>query len=177
LQETRRLPTWAELYRDHFDFVYRVAKRLEPRLDPEDVAQEVFLVVSRKLDTYDYESARPTSWLYGITMNVVRGMRRRLFLQLRWRADESEAEKIAARSLEPAEVRQAYDIANEILRKMSPQKRDVFVLAEFEGLSCAEIAAIVGTKEQTVWSRLFYARQDFSQRLAARDAVGKGAAS
>jgi RNA polymerase sigma-70 factor (ECF subfamily) len=161
-------PALAELYRDHFDFVFRLALRLEPKLDPEDVAQEVFLVVARKLDTYDHRSAQPTAWLYGITFNVVRGMRRQLFFHLRRRADEAMAENVPMRSTEPAELREAWDLANEILRKMSAQKRDVFVLAELEGLACAEIAAIVGAKEQTVWSRLFYARQEFSKRLAAR---------
>jgi RNA polymerase sigma-70 factor (ECF subfamily) len=178
LHEVSRQPTLAELYRDHFDFVFRVAQRLDSRLDAEDVAQEVFLVAGRKLDTYDHRSANPTTWLYGITFNIVRSMRRRLFLQLRRRADPAEAEKVPARATDPAELREAWALANEILSKMSARKRDVFVLAELEGLSCAEIAAVVGTKEQTVWSRLFYAREEFSRRLAFRqNAAKKGARS
>jgi RNA polymerase sigma-70 factor (ECF subfamily) len=173
--EARR-PTLAELYRDHFDFVFRIALRLDSRLDPEDVAQEVFLVVARKLDSFAYETAHPTTWLYGITHNIVRGMRRRLFYQLRRHVSEAEAERVPVRSTDAAELRDAYDQASEILSKMSTRKRDVFVLAEFEGLSCAEIAAVVGTKEQTVWSRLFYARQEFSRRLASRQQRERGAA-
>src|SRR5947207_4439726 len=66
-----------DVYRDHFDFVYRQAARLGgPVIDAEDAAQEVFMVVARKLDTFD-ASSLVTTWLYGITLNVVRSLRRR----------------------------------------------------------------------------------------------------
>ena len=45
---------------------------------------------------------------------------------------------------------------------------EVFILAEFEGLSCDEIAVIVGTRAETVWSRLHYARTEFSARVDKR---------
>ena len=46
-------------------------------------------------------------------------------------------------------------------------EREVFILAELEELSPEEIAAIVGAKVETVWSRLHYARADF-ERLARK---------
>ena len=49
----------------------------------------------------------------------------------------------------------------------------VFILAEFEGLSCEEIAAMTGTREQTVWSRLHYARKEFAERLDKRQKAGQ----
>jgi RNA polymerase sigma-70 factor (ECF subfamily) len=160
----------AEIYRDHFDFVYRVAKRLGggSRLDAEDVAQEVFVVVSRRFDTYDAGSAQVTSWLYGITFNVVRALRRRLRIELTHRADEADARQVAVVSLETAELQEAWRVADEILSTMPQKKRDVFVLAEFEGLTCGEIGRIVGAPEETVWSRLHYARRDFARKLALR---------
>lgn len=159
----------AEIYRDHFDFVYRVAKRLGgARLDAEDVAQEVFVVVSRRLDSYDAASAQVTSWLYGITFNVVRALRRRLRIELDHRADEAEGRDVPVVSLETAELQEAWRVASEVLTAMAPKKRDVFVLAEFEGLTCGEIGRIVGAPEETIWSRLHYARRDFSRKLALR---------
>src|SRR5438045_9516522 len=69
------------VYRDHFEFVYRKAARLGgPGFDAEDASQEVFLIVARKLHTYDGTSL-VTTWLYGITFNVVRALRRRLRLR------------------------------------------------------------------------------------------------
>ncbi len=161
--------TLEEVYRDHFDFVFRIARRMgaSNRLDAEDVVQEVFLVVSRRLDSYDSRSAQITSWLYSITFNVVRARGRRRRLELLYRADLSDADSIAADTVNSAEVRDAWRVANRVLASMSPKKRDVFILAELEGLSCAEIAGIVGTREETVWSRLHYARKEFGEKLAA----------
>jgi RNA polymerase sigma-70 factor (ECF subfamily) len=157
------------VYQAHFHFVAHLAARLGgPQLDAEDAAQEVFLVVSRKLDTFD-GSSRVTTWLYGITLNVVRSMRRRLRIR-RWfeREEQARASDVPLRSVDRVEVIEAHRIAYEILDRMSAKKREVFILAEFEDLSCDEIAGIVGTKTETVWSRLHYARQEFSRRLAAR---------
>jgi RNA polymerase sigma-70 factor, ECF subfamily len=161
-------PSLEAVYREHFEFVYRVAKRLGGwRLDAEDVTQQVFLVVERRLASFD-ATAQLTTWLYGITFNVVRAMRRRLRLELLYRADEAEAAHVPIVSLDRAELDDAARIAESILQTMAAKKRDVFILAEFEGLSCAEIATIVGTKEQTVWSRLHYARREFTAKLAQR---------
>jgi RNA polymerase sigma-70 factor (ECF subfamily) len=157
--------TLEQLYRDHFDFVYRIARRLGgDALHPEEIAQDVFLVVSRKLATYQ-PAVQVTTWLYGITLNVVRSRRRRARLEALYRTNEEAGHVVALRSVDSAEVAAAWRIASSILVRLSPKKRDVFVLGELEGLSCAEIAAIVGTNEATVWSRLHYARKEFETHL------------
>ncbi len=99
-----------DVYREHFDFVYRMAARLgHLAVDPEDVAQEVFLIVARKLDTYDGSSC-VTTWLYGITLNVVRSMRRHARLR-RWfeRTDRPSAD-VAVQSVDRVEVIEAHRI-------------------------------------------------------------------
>jgi RNA polymerase sigma-70 factor (ECF subfamily) len=161
------------LYREHFDFVYRMAARMGgPSIDAEDVAQEVFLIVARKLDTFD-GSSLVTTWLYGITLNVVRGLRRRFRIRALFER-ETKAPEPALQSVDRAEVVEAHRIAYQILDKINPKKREAFVLAEFEGLSCEEIGRIVGAPTETVWSRLHYARKEFEQRLKARQAKEKG---
>jgi RNA polymerase sigma-70 factor (ECF subfamily) len=162
--------TLEEVYRDHFDFVYRQAARLGgPGVDAEDAAQEVFLIVGRKLHTFDSTSL-VTTWLYGITLNVVRSLRRRSRIRRLFELGQ-EREKVEApvRSIDRAEVADAHRIAYEILDKIAPKKREAFILAEFEDLSCEEIAVITETKTETVWSRLHYARKEFAERLAARN--------
>ena len=165
--------TLEAVYRENFDFVYRKAARLGgPGLDADDAAQEVFLVVARKLHTYD-GSSLVTTWLYGITHNVVRAMRRRLRVRRLFEHDEDAAVDVPVRSVDRVEVMQAHRIAYEILEKLAPKKREVFILAEFEDLTCEEIAQLVGAKTETVWSRLHYARQEFSKRLENRQRGGR----
>jgi RNA polymerase sigma-70 factor (ECF subfamily) len=170
-QKTAVVPpplTLEEVYRDHFEFVFRKATRLGgPGFDAEDATQEVFLIVARKLHTYD-GSSLVTTWLYGITFNVVRAMRRRLKLRRLFERAAEEMPDAPVRSLDRVELLQAHKIAYEILDKLAPKKREAFILAEFEGLSCEEIGNLVGTKTETIWSRLHYARQEFSTRLEAR---------
>jgi RNA polymerase sigma-70 factor (ECF subfamily) len=157
-----------DVYRAHFDFVHRKAARLGgPGIDAEDVAQEVFMVVARRLDTYD-GTCEVTTWLYGITFNVVRGMRRRLRIRRLWESEAAEAPPPPLESIDRAEVRQAHRIAYDILDRIGGKKREVFILAELEGLTSTEIAALVGASPDTVMSRLHYARKEFAERLAKR---------
>ena len=53
------------------------------------------------------------------------------------------------------------------LMKIHPKKRIVFVLHELEGLSGREISEVLGIKEPTVHSRLFYARRELMRALEA----------
>ena len=156
------------LYRDHFDFVCRVARRLAgPMLSAEDVAQEVFLVVARRLASFE-PLAQTTTWLYGITLNVVRTMRRRRLLELSYRADEGEALEVPFEMHDAVELREAWETMRDVLHAMTPRKREVYIAGELEELPCAEIARLVGVKEATVWSRLHYARREFAEKLARR---------
>src|SRR5215831_9617670 len=160
--------TLERIYAEHFEFVYRLAARLGGKqIDPEDAAQEVFLIVARKLDTFD-GSSQLTTWLYGITLNVVRATRRRQRLLGWFESKDALPHEPAIETIDRAEVREAHRIAYEILDRMSAKKREVFILAEFEGLACEEIARIVETKTETVWSRLHYAREEFAQAVARR---------
>ncbi|HEY2744606.1 MAG TPA: sigma-70 family RNA polymerase sigma factor [Polyangia bacterium] len=164
--EARGPPTLASLYRDHLDFVRRIARRLGgPGLDPEDIAQEVFEVVANKISQFEPDLAQPTTWLFSITFNVVRVHRRRSRLRATYRADERLGWDVHAESVDPSSLIDATGIMAEILAEMPPKKRAVYVLGELHGLTCSEIAEVVGAKEETVWSRLHYARLDFEARL------------
>ncbi len=161
--------TLEDVYRDHFDFVYRQASRLGgPGIDAEDAAQEVFMVVARKLHTFDSTSLI-TTWLYGITLNVVRSLRRRARIRRLFELGQTEENKsdVPVRSVDRAEVLDAHRIAYAILDKLAPKKREAFILAEFEGLSCEEIAQLTDSKTETIWSRLHYALTEFAERLEA----------
>jgi RNA polymerase sigma-70 factor (ECF subfamily) len=160
-------PSLEELYRDHLDFVFRHASRLAgPGIDAEDVTQDVFLIVADKLDVFDGAQSAITTWLYGITFNVVRARRRRM----RVRRDFEVKEQAGALALAPnyLDMMEAHRLVYEILDQLGDRKREAFILAELEGLSCEEIAARVGAKTETVWSRLHYARRKFADCLEMR---------
>ena len=156
------------IYRAHFDFVYRAAARLGgPGFDAEDAAQEVFVIAGNKLHTFDGTSA-VTTWLFGIALNVVRRARRRAMVRRLFA--ERRRHELDESAVDPDRVAigEARAIAYAILDKLSTKHREVFILSEFEELTCEEIATIVDCKLATVWSRLHYARKEFARRLAVR---------
>jgi RNA polymerase sigma-70 factor (ECF subfamily) len=157
---------WRELFDAHFAFVFGVARRLgTPASEVDDVCQEVFVVVFRKLG--DFQHGKFTTWLYRIVANVVSDRhRRRRFRE----AVHELAEKVLPAALVPAQTPEAAmhqkdaEVAvDKVLQRMSPKKREVFALYELESLSGEEIAERVGCKVETVWTRLHYARKEFSQ--------------
>jgi RNA polymerase sigma-70 factor, ECF subfamily len=159
---------WRRLYEAHFDFVYRVARRLgTPVEELEDVCQETFLVAFRKLDRF--REGKLSTWLYRITANVAsdrhrRRRVRRAFAALWGGGPEESPARTPEREYESAE---AEALVSRILERMSPKKREVFALFEVEGLSGEEVAERVGCKVATVWTRLFHARKEF-EALGAR---------
>src|SRR6266436_1295118 len=76
--DLERLPLTAErVYHDYAPRVYNMARRMvSNEKDAEDVTQEVFLQVVRKLDTFRGESALPT-WLHRVTVNAALAYRRK----------------------------------------------------------------------------------------------------
>src|SRR6478609_4057881 len=68
--------TFEDIYRAHFAFVWRSLRRLGVREeDANDVAQEVFIVVHRKLPEFAGRS-KVTTWLYGVCFRVASERRR-----------------------------------------------------------------------------------------------------
>jgi RNA polymerase sigma-70 factor (ECF subfamily) len=158
---------------EHGAFVWRTLRRLGVAdAHVEDVAQEVFLVVHRRLADYDARSGM-RAWLYGICAKKGSEHRRRAWLRReRPVADAPET------STEPEQAavlqrREAVARLEAILSDLDPKKRDVFVLFELEEMSLAEVAAAVGCPLQTAYSRLQSARalvQASIARLHAREA-------
>ena len=161
-----------EIYREHADFVWRTLQRMgidSSHLD--DVSQEVFMVVHKRLHTFDGTS-RMTTWLYGICLRVTSSWRRRA-----WFRRERPVEEIPERTSQPGvsgdawmEMREAQRRLGMILDKMDVDKRAVFVMYEVEELSTTEIAAVLGVPTGTVHSRLHAAREQFQAVLARLDA-------
>ncbi|WP_394845047.1 sigma-70 family RNA polymerase sigma factor [Pendulispora brunnea] len=175
---TVAMPTdFDTLYSAHAKFVWRAVVRLgvEP-MAVEDVVQEIFLVVHRGLHDFEWRSSART-WIYGIAVNVVRH-HRRARARKSHNAQES-AEQLCTFPADPAhapdailEKAQAALLLLRVLDNLSSDLREVFVLAELEEITLAEIGKILGISSNTVASRLRAARQKFDQALVrerARD--------
>lgn len=162
-------PDLEELYRRHAGFVWRAVRRMGiPEEMAEDVVQEVFIVARRRLPSYEGRGA-PSSWLYGIARGVTANLRRhheRARRRLELVAAPTPAPDDPERDLER---RRAAERVRAMLAALDPEKREVFVLADVEGLSGPEIAAALDLKLNTVYSRLRLARDRFRRLHEAGD--------
>jgi len=154
------------LYEAQFDFVYRIVARLGGSMHAEDLAQEVFVVVSRRLGEYRGEG-RVTTWLFRIAYRVVgahirRDRLRRRILEL-FGASVAPAQPFAITDAERAADARRVRAA---LERLSFEKRSVLVLFEVEGWSCDEISHALEVPVGTVYTRLHHARRDFQKAYA-----------
>jgi RNA polymerase sigma-70 factor (ECF subfamily) len=134
-----------------------------PLIDVEDVVQEVFITVHRRIDRFRGD-ASVTTWLYGITLNVVRQQRRKA-RRRRWFGISADPELPIATQPTPVEEleRRRRSVAvYRVLDEMRETHRTVLVLAEMEGFTAEQISAITGLRVGTVWVRLHRARAEFS---------------
>jgi len=161
--------TFDAIYEDWFENVLRWIRALGVReADREDIAQEVFLVVRRRLDAFDGKN--PAAWLYLITKRQVRDFRRRTWIKSIFTREHSDAvDSMPDDRAGPAamlERKQSQRVLLTLLSKMNPDRRAAFILFELDGLSGQEIADIQGVTVTTVWKRLHTARKEFLALVA-----------
>jgi RNA polymerase sigma-70 factor, ECF subfamily len=156
------------IFRDHGQFIWLSLQRFGVRLsDLDDLAQDVFVVVHRKVSRLDPRGPiRP--WLFGICMRVAANYRRRR----RWKVEMPSSGRDHNRA---AEVPLADDLlikgedrelAEQALTTLEVDKRAIIVMFEIEELPCAEIAELMNVPIGTVYSRLHAARRQLKAALA-----------
>jgi RNA polymerase sigma-70 factor (ECF subfamily) len=168
---TRQLeePEFRRLFQEHAPFVWRALRRLGVReRDAEDLLQEVFVVVHRKLPEFAGRASM-TTWIYGICLRKALDYRRlaRMAREVEPgpldRPFEGQAQ--APTQERELEVKRARGRLDAILDGLDDDKRAVFVLFELEGLTMNEIASLMGTPVQTAYARLYAARRHVKQAL------------
>jgi RNA polymerase sigma-70 factor (ECF subfamily) len=162
-------PTFTDLYEDYFAFLWRSALRLgTPRAHVDDVVQDAFIVVHRRLASFEGKSSVKT-WLFGILFNVVRARRRAVGAEL-WRLgahdDLAAVSDPAASPDENAARAEAARLVDRLLYALEDDKRAIFVLAELEAMSVPEIALALRIPLNTAYSRLRLARHEFAAAAA-----------
>lgn len=149
------------------DIVAYCTWRAASRSDAQDAAAEVFLTAWRRLDDVP-EGDTARAWLYATARRMIANQRR----SNRRRAALQERLTLQAPPLteEPASPGGEETRVREALRALTPRDREVLLLAEWEGLSAAEIGRIVGCLTVTARGRLHRARRHF--RAAYEDLHG-----
>lgn len=156
-----------QIYEAHFDFVWRSARRLgayDHHID--DVVQEVFVVVQRKLSEFQGRSELRT-WLFGITRRIVsahlrsQARRPRASIEDVHEPPDVSTPNAESRLMAVEDNRLLYALLDEL----DSDKREVFVLSELEELSGPQIAAALDLHLSNVYARIRGARQAFDAAL------------
>lgn len=136
---------------------------LGSREEAEDMVQETWLTAHREAARFRGESALLT-WLTGIALNHARRRLRRRKLE-RWLTLDFELFATDAPPDAQAIRREDAEQVRAAVATLPDREREVLTMFDWEGLSHAEIARLLGCAEGTVWSLLSRARARVRRRL------------
>ena len=153
-----------ELYKEFAGFVYNVALRIASNAtDAEELTQEVFITVFKKLHTFSGLSSIKT-WLYRVTVNTTLN-----YLKKKSRGSKKEVELddtisqgvTGYRDTPDDEINKSFasQRVNKLLNSLPPDQKVCVVLRELEGFSYEEISKAVGVNINTVRTRIKRARE------------------
>jgi RNA polymerase sigma-70 factor (ECF subfamily) len=164
-----RVLTFAAVYAEHALTVARWAARLGgPAADVEDITQEVFVIVNRRLGEFR-GAARLSTWLFGITAKVAANERRRRKLRHWWfrliPSAGDDAPAPADGALEQLEKRERRALFYQALDRLSERHRRALMLFELEELSVDDVAAHLELRPGTARVLLHRARAAFLKSM------------
>jgi RNA polymerase sigma-70 factor (ECF subfamily) len=166
------LPNFATIYDQHFAFVWRLAAMSRvPASHLDDVVQETFLVIHRRLPSFEGRSSLRT-WIAAVTRNTAHEFVRRKRHQLL--GSELDPDASASAALTPAEQLEATAAAqllDQFLAELPDDQREIFVLAEVEQMTAIEIGSILDINPNTVRTKLRAARMSVQASLARHRAA------
>ena len=155
------------LFARHHLRVYRFALRfVKNEATAEDLISEVFLDVWRQAGKFEGRSAVST-WLLSIArFKALSALRKRSDAEL----DEETAEAIVDEADDPQTALEKKDkgaVLRDCMNALSPEHREIIDLVYYHEKSVEEVAEIVGIPENTVKTRMFYARKKLGELLKA----------
>jgi RNA polymerase sigma-70 factor (ECF subfamily) len=132
----------------------------------EDLVSDVFLDVWRQAGRYEGRS-QVSTWLMAMARNkALSVLRRRQAEEL----DEEVAEFIQDPSDSPEvmlQTQQRTEILRKCLTQLSPAHREIIDLVYYHEKSIEEVAEIIGVPQNTVKTRMFYARKRIGEIMAS----------
>lgn len=163
---------WEDLVRNHTRRVYAICYRFTGRDgEAQDITQDVFLRVFQSLKSFRSGEGSFSVWLTRLTRNLLidnyrRGKNQRMTDSLEDQLPVLEEK--ASHGVRPeglVEGREANEILQAALQKLSPELRETVVLRDLEELEYREIAEVLKVPEGTVKSRLNRGRAELAKVL------------
>ena len=153
---------FGELVERYQNYVYNLAFRFSGNIaDAEDLTQEVFLLLMRKVGQWRRE-AKFSTWLYRVTANLclerLRGVRETVPL-------EDYEPPASDNPVQEAEVADFHVQIQRVLLEIPPDYRAAVVLRDINGLSYDEVAAVLELAPGTVRSRISRGRALLAEKL------------
>jgi RNA polymerase sigma-70 factor, ECF subfamily len=166
---------WEELVRVHTRRVYAICYRFTGTdQEAQDLTQEVFLRLFRSLKSFRAGEGSFTVWLTRLTRNLLIDHYRRTKLD---RATDSIEDQLPVLEEKTAMIsrteglvagREASELLQGALQKLSPELRETVILRDLEELDYREIAKVLNVPEGTVKSRLNRGRAELARVLRQR---------
>jgi RNA polymerase sigma-70 factor (ECF subfamily) len=169
------MPTAPELtphrvYDSHFSFVWRNLRRLGvPEAMLEDAAQDVFLVVHRRWESFDARWSSIETWLFGILMHVAQNHRRSMRRRAWTVPDGGAVDVMPSPEAGPADVlarREAVALLDRLLDALDDDKRAIVVLVDVEQMPVRQAAEALDVNLNTAYWRLRAARRELRAALS-----------
>lgn len=167
LSSAGNMVAFEEVYNRHHRRVYAICLRmLKNSSEAEDLTQDVFIQLHRKIGSFRGDSAF-TTWLHRLTVNQVLMHFRKRSVKMEKVTDEGETPvQIVKGSEKPGKMPVVDKIALENAIKDLPNGyRNVFVLHDIEGFEHEEVARILGCSVGTSKSQLHKARMKLRKLL------------
>ena len=166
-------PSFQDVYRRYFDFVWSSVRRLGVEAEAtDDLVQEVFIVIHGKLASMEKPEAL-RSFIYGVVRRTVSTHRRAKRARPVTGFTASigpEAVSHSPSPLEQTEANAELQLLRRLLEELDEPKREMFALVELEELTVPEAAEILEIPLNTAYSRLRLARQAFEAALSRHHA-------
>ena len=166
------ITAFEEIYRSHYRRVYNQCVRMTRNAsEAEDLTQDVFIQLYRKLKTFRGESAF-TTWLHRLTVNVVLMHFRKTASRPDQRSqhDSEELEVVNRTATSESVVILNRIYLDEAIRQLAPGYRAVLILHDVEGYEHHQISEILGCAVGTSKSQLHKARRMLRRLLRKRAA-------
>lgn len=158
------------LYERYYRRVYSLCLRMVANVtEAEDLTQEVFIQLIRKLGSFRGESAF-TTWLHRLTVNHVLMHFRKRGVRLEKTTDEGDVPEQAEVGSDRPQTMPVIDriALDKAIAQLPPGYRSVFLLHDVEGYEHEEVADMLGCSVGTSKSQLHKARMRLRQLLTKK---------
>jgi RNA polymerase sigma-70 factor (ECF subfamily) len=162
---------WEDLVRQHSRRVYGLCYRFTGRdSEAQDLTQDVFLRVFRSLASFRSTEGSFTTWLARLTRNLLidhyrRTRNERITDSIEEQLPRVEETRMTTRSDSAVAGREASELLQGALAKLSPELRETIILRDLQDMEYREISQVLGIPEGTVKSRLNRGRAELARLL------------